>query len=74
MVTVSQVMLPAGVQLPTGTGVHSSVMASHDRSCDVLCWTREVWMFSCDVLRLTWKVLSKFCDVLSVVCVCERCH
>ena len=39
VVTVSQVMLPPGVQLPTGPGVQSSVLASQDRSCDVLCRT-----------------------------------
>ena len=31
VVTVSQVMFPPGVQLPTGPGVHSSVVASHER-------------------------------------------
>ena len=51
---VSQVMVPPGVQEPTGTGVHNSVKESHDRSCDVLFWTRAVCMLSCDVLRLIW--------------------
>jgi hypothetical protein len=39
VVTVSQVMVPPGVQLPTGTGVQISVLASHERSCEVLCRT-----------------------------------
>lgn len=45
VVTVSQVMLPPGVQLPTGPGEHSSVLASQERSCEVLrrTWLVEIW-------------------------------
>jgi hypothetical protein len=67
VVTVSQVMPPPGVQLPTGTGVHSSVPASHERSCDVLCRTCVVLSVSCDVLALIWLVLPVICDVLCVI-------
>ena len=44
VVTVSQVMLPPGSQLPTGTGEHSSVLASQERSCVVLLrtWLVEI--------------------------------
>jgi hypothetical protein len=36
VVTVSHVMFPPGTQLPTGPGVHSSVLASQERSWEVL--------------------------------------
>lgn len=52
--TVWQVMLPPGVQLPTGTGVHCSVEASHERSWERLRLTCDVWMFCCDVAWNTW--------------------
>jgi hypothetical protein len=41
VVSVSQVMLPPGLQLPTGTGEQSSVLASHASCCEVLRLTCE---------------------------------
>jgi hypothetical protein len=66
VVTVSQVMPPPGVQLPTGTGVQSSVPASQDRNCDVLWRTWLVLSCSCDVLAVIWLVLPTICAVLIV--------
>jgi hypothetical protein len=74
VVTVSQVMLPPGVQLPTAVGVHSSVEALQERSCDVLLRTWLVQMFSCDVLSMICDVLSVAWLVLSVtwLVLCRR--
>ena len=57
VVTVSQVMLPPGVQLPTAVGVHSSVLASQERSCEVLLRTWLVVICSCEVLATICEVL-----------------
>ena len=75
VVTVSQVMPPPAVQLPTGTGVQISVCASQERSCDVLCRTWVVLNVSCDVLTICCAVETVICAVLRVVCavLCVTC-
>ncbi len=75
VVTVSHVMCPPGVQLPTGPGEHSSVLASQERSCDVLLRTWLVVIWSCDVEIVICDVLCVVLDVLCVVwaVLCSAC-
>lgn len=63
VVTVSQVTSEDIEQLPTGTGVHVSELALHERSCDVLWRTCVVLKVVCAVLCSCWLVLPSVCEV-----------
>jgi hypothetical protein len=54
------------VQVPTAVGVHSSVLASQERCCDVLLRTWLVQVLICEVLWTIWAVLARTWLVLSV--------